>query len=270
MEDYQHYRSDDDYDNQTQSVGFSDVLFRLLDRRSVIEFAALSLDERKAIYRKNLVQRKAVIVEELDDDEYFNPDIAQGALLRQEYFMGNDETGKMLVREARDVYYGENHFNVRLYWLSEFLSDSLADGETVTSVAPLLKHQITVLIDLHTPSNAFYQYSQESDPSAGLDDPKSVHYQKGTTPVARWTQAQLGRLFQLTEIQSITLRLCTKNNSLHSGFDSVTEQTISDLSHVVALLIDHFGPKLHIDVLLDPPTSTVDIRSRWEKPSTWR
>ncbi|KAH7154766.1 hypothetical protein DER46DRAFT_688861 [Fusarium sp. MPI-SDFR-AT-0072] len=60
----------------------------------------------------------------LDDDNSLNPDIADGVLLRQQHFMGKDEVGKQLVKEAYDVYYGENHFNMRLHWLRGLLDGS--------------------------------------------------------------------------------------------------------------------------------------------------
>lgn len=54
-----------------------------------------------------------VQIEEGDDDDFFNEEIAQGALLQQEYVIGEDETRKQLVKEAREIYYRENTFTVR-------------------------------------------------------------------------------------------------------------------------------------------------------------
>ncbi|KAJ0132315.1 Uncharacterized protein HZ326_24605 [Fusarium oxysporum f. sp. albedinis] len=120
---------------------------RMLGGRTIAQFALLSLLDRRALFRQNLVQQQPVFIEEADDDDSLNPDIADGVLLRQQHCMGKDETGKQLVKEACDVYYGENHFNVRLHWLCEFMTDTLSDYKTKVPVAPLIKDSITVIVD---------------------------------------------------------------------------------------------------------------------------
>lgn len=52
--------------------------------------------------------------------------------------MGSDATGKQLVKEARELFYGENDFFVRLHWLCEFLVDRLGDYTTGIAIAPLV------------------------------------------------------------------------------------------------------------------------------------
>jgi hypothetical protein len=44
-------------------------------------------------------------------------------MLRQEYFTGDDDVGRQLVDEARDIYYGQNWFKVDSNLLCEFMSD---------------------------------------------------------------------------------------------------------------------------------------------------
>ena len=47
-----------------------------------------------------------------DDDNLFNPKLAKGVLLRQEYAVGEDEARKQIAKEARETYYGQNTFIV--------------------------------------------------------------------------------------------------------------------------------------------------------------
>ena len=79
------------------------------------EFIKLTLNERKKVYRRYLVKEGYVQIEEGDDDDFFNPAIADGVLLRQEYIVGSDTASKQIVQEAREVYYTENAFTVRSY-----------------------------------------------------------------------------------------------------------------------------------------------------------
>jgi hypothetical protein len=96
---------------------------QMLYDRTVEEFSQLLLVERKSIFRQYLVQKQRVIINECDDDNELNPAIANGVLLLQTLFMGKDEKGKQMVKEAREVHYGENEFRVSLYWLCEFRFD---------------------------------------------------------------------------------------------------------------------------------------------------
>ncbi|KAH6957457.1 hypothetical protein DER45DRAFT_604267 [Fusarium avenaceum] len=86
------------------------------------------------------------------------------------YMLGcrEDETGKQLVKEACDVYYGENHFHVRLHWLYEFMTDILSDHKTKVCVAPLIKDSITVIVDLYDALNDFFLYEDGCDSDSVL------------------------------------------------------------------------------------------------------
>ncbi|KAL7755377.1 hypothetical protein ACKLNR_014475 [Fusarium oxysporum f. sp. zingiberi] len=76
---------------------------RMLGGRTIAQFALLSLPDRRALLRRNLVQQQPVLIDEADDDGSLNPDIADGVLLRQQHFMGKDEIGKQLVKEAYET-----------------------------------------------------------------------------------------------------------------------------------------------------------------------
>ena len=78
-------------------------LREVLEVRTVAQFAQLSQEDRSALYRRHLVKHSPVLIEEGDDDDEMNPEIASGLFLRQQYFMGSGSVGKKLARGARDV-----------------------------------------------------------------------------------------------------------------------------------------------------------------------
>ncbi|RYC81103.1 hypothetical protein BFJ63_vAg16009 [Fusarium oxysporum f. sp. narcissi] len=244
---------------------------RMLGGRTIAQFALLSLRERHTLFRQSLVQQQPVLIDEADDDDSLNPSIADGVLLRQQYFMGKDETGKQLVKEASEVYYGENHFNVRLHWLREFMTDTLSDYKTKVPVAPLIKDSITVVVDSYNALDDFYLHEEGCDSDSGINDPKSVHYRHGTGKAARWTQKRLQDIFLFTNAQHITLVLYGRG--LLDGSDLATHQMIKDISYVVKLLIEKFGDKFAIRKMISrgggdggsyPSRS---LRSYWDPPT---
>ncbi len=78
----------------------------MLRRHTPAKFVKLSLEERNAVYKRYLVTENMVQIEEGDDDNFFNPELIKGVLLRQEYIVGDDEAGKQIAKEAREIYYG--------------------------------------------------------------------------------------------------------------------------------------------------------------------
>ncbi|PCD21220.1 unnamed protein product [Fusarium graminearum] len=243
----------------------------MLGGLTIPQFALLSPSRRRTIFRQNLVQRQPVLIDEADDDGSLNPKIADGVLLRQQYFMGEDETGKQLVKEASDVYYGENHFNVRLHWLREFMTDTLGDYKTKVPVAPLIKDSITVLVDSYDALDDFYLHEEGCDGDSGIDDPKSVHYRHGTGEAARWTQKRLQDIFLFTNAQHITLVLYGRG--VLDGSDLATHQMIKDISYVVKLLIEKFGDRFTIKKMISRGDDyegnypSRSIRSYWDSPT---
>ncbi|KAG6989586.1 hypothetical protein FOFC_16024 [Fusarium oxysporum] len=185
--------------------------------------------------------------------------------------MGEDETGKQLMKEASDVYYGENHFNVRLHWLREFMTDTLGDYKTKVPVAPLIKDSITVLVDSYDALDDFYLHEEGCDSDSGIDDPKSVHYRHGTGEAARWTQKRLQDIFLFTNAQHITLVLYGRG--VLDGSDLATHQIIKDISYVVKLLIEKFGDRFTIKKMISRGDDyegnypSRSIRSYWDSPT---
>ncbi|RYP27381.1 hypothetical protein DL767_007700 [Monosporascus sp. MG133] len=227
------------------------------------------MDERRAIFRKHLVQSAPVIIDEADVDDTLNPAIASGIFLRQQHFMGDDDIGKQLLKEAHELYYGENHFNVRLHWLLDFMTDALGDYTTEVPVASLVKRGITVLADLH---DSLSDDHTVSDEYGGQDDPESVHYRHGSGNAARWTQERLQDLFLFTEARQVTLVLLGRG--VLDGSDLATHQTMKDISYVVKLLIDLLGDRFAIQKMLyretddaTIPFPTRSLRSYWAAPT---
>ncbi|OBT92830.1 hypothetical protein VE01_09108 [Pseudogymnoascus verrucosus] len=90
------------------------------------EFIKFVIEERPKILWRHLVKEDGYI----DDDDNYNKEFAEGVLLRRERFMGDDESGKQIVKEAREIYYGENTFSVESHCLRVFLiRDTRADGK---------------------------------------------------------------------------------------------------------------------------------------------
>ncbi|KAJ3455209.1 hypothetical protein MRS44_013809 [Fusarium solani] len=120
----------------------------MLHDQTVAQFLQLPLTERKSILRQHLVQPEPVIIEEGDDDNALNPNISDGVLLLQPLFVGKGAMGKQVVKEAREVHYGENKFWVRLHWLCEFQCDQYDLDAPPAPIAPLVRH-IIVETGLH-------------------------------------------------------------------------------------------------------------------------
>lgn len=55
-------------------------------------------------YRPHLTQEQNVIIEEGDEEDFFNPKMKDGVLLRQKHFVGKDEAGEQIIQEARAIY----------------------------------------------------------------------------------------------------------------------------------------------------------------------
>ncbi|KFZ06229.1 hypothetical protein V502_09913 [Pseudogymnoascus sp. VKM F-4520 (FW-2644)] len=110
------------------------------------DFIKLPIKDRNEVYRRYLTQETNVRIEEGDDENICNPQIKDGVLLRQKYFVGKDDAGEQIVQEAREIYYQENTFDIRSHWLGEFMIDHLAD-RTRFHVAPLIR-RVVVTVDL--------------------------------------------------------------------------------------------------------------------------
>jgi hypothetical protein len=67
-----------------------------------------------------------VLIEERDDEDFFNPEIERNAILLQTCLVGGGEVGSRIAEEVREVYYTRNTFEVRSHSLKKFLWDRLA------------------------------------------------------------------------------------------------------------------------------------------------
>jgi hypothetical protein len=243
---------------------------RMLQGRTVEEFSQLPLMQRKSVFSQYLVQPQRVIIEEGDDDNTMNPQIAEGVLLLQQLFMGKDEKGKQMVKEAREVYYGENEFWVRLHWLCEFRCDQYDFG-IILPVAPLVRRLI-VETDLHTgydhehdtDDNPLYPYDGIGDREENIDP---NHIRPSADIVARRTRKRLEELFLFINAEEITLVL--RGSGPLDGSDTATRQTIADISVTVNRLIKFFGNRFAIEKWSNNTRSpsTRSLVSYWNKPT---
>ncbi|KAK2023438.1 hypothetical protein LX32DRAFT_656945 [Colletotrichum zoysiae] len=219
----------------------------MLGGRTVAEFSRLRARERATLLRHHLVQPQPIWVEELDSDDAL-PDsqTAAGLLLRQLSWMGADDVGQRMVAEARAAYYGENVFRLPLGSLQSFLSDSLEDGVTKTSVPPLV--QKGVVVDLR-PSDYFRMVQQAADATA-----------------APWIERELSLLLFFTQAGSITIReppaLVEEDEHTHR-FQVIT------IAPVVKRLLAAFGERLNVvqDVFRPPSTRQLCLLPYWDRPT---
>ncbi|KAF9771587.1 hypothetical protein IL306_010767 [Fusarium sp. DS 682] len=243
---------------------------RMLHGRTVEEFSRLPLKERKSVFHEHLVQHQRVIIEEGDDDNMMNPRIADGVLLLQQTFMGKDEKGKQMVKEAREVHYGENEFLVRLHWLCEFRCDQYDFDTAPLPIAPLVRRLI-VETDLHdgcdwendTEDNPFYPHDGIGDGEENIDP---NHIRPSGDIVARRTRKRLEDFFLFTNAEKITLVL--SGDGPLDGSDVATRQTIADISVTVKRLIEFFGNRFAIEKWsLNKSRSTRSLLSYWNTPT---
>ncbi|KAG7402838.1 hypothetical protein Forpe1208_v016712 [Fusarium oxysporum f. sp. rapae] len=243
---------------------------RMLQGRTVEEFSQLPLVRRKSIFGQYLVQPQRVIIEEGDDGHEMNPAIANGVLLLQQLFMGEDGKGKQMVKEAREVYYGENEFLVRLHWLCEFQCDQYDIDTGPVPIAPLVR-RLVVVTNLHdkydweddTEDNPCYPCDGIGDGEGNMDP---NHIRPSGDIVARRTRKRLEELFLFINAEEITLVL--RGGGPPDGSDAATRQTIADISVTVKRLIEFFGNRFAIQKWPDSRSRpTRNLVSYWNKPT---
>ena len=240
------------------------------------EFIKLPLEERNKVYRRYLVKGGYVQIEEGDDDDSFNPTIADGVLLRQEYMVGNDTASKQIVQEAREVHYTENTFTVRSHWLCEFVTDTLADGKQLR-IEPMVR-RIMVVVDL----DHIYGDNPDSDiDEAELFDAEGKllspterrkaakklgkKASKKSTPAVR----DLRRLLAFTQAEWIGVEIWGKGAL--DGSDLKTQLKIKEISKVVKELIAQFQDRFTIrkvqERLGNSYSTAHDLKPYWEPPT---
>ncbi|KAI3574026.1 hypothetical protein IWW34DRAFT_885037 [Fusarium oxysporum f. sp. albedinis] len=209
----------------------------MLQGRTVEEFSQLPLMQRKSVFSQYLVQPQRVIIEEGDDDNMMNPQIAEGVLLLQQLFMGKGEKGKQMMTEAREVHYGEN----------EFWTD-LHDGYDSEN---------------DNDDNPFYPHDGIGD---GEDKIDPSHIRPSGDIVARRTRKRLEELFLFTNAEEITLVL--RGGGPPDGSDVETRQTVADISVTVKRLIEFFGNRFAIQKWPENRSRpTRNLVSYWNKPT---
>lgn len=218
----------------------------MLGGKTPAQFMKLPKESRNEVFRRHLVQEDYVQIEEGDEEDFFNPKLADGVLLRQEYFMGNDEVGKQLVEEAREIYYAENTFTVRSHWLCEFVRDTLADGKPI-AIEPLVR-RIMVQVDtehIHDKDDFTYMPKGETEKS--------------------WVVRDLRQLLNFTNAEWIGIEV--RGGGALDGSDLRTQQKIEEMSGIVKKLIDQFGEAFTIGKVAPKKPLFHNLRPYWDSPS---
>ncbi|KAJ6789248.1 hypothetical protein PWT90_10397 [Aphanocladium album] len=253
-------------DLDSDSSELDSRVYSLLGTATLEAFARFTPAKRKEILRRSQVQRKPVIIDEGDDDGSLNPGTADGIILRIEYFMGTSDVAKQIIKEARELYYGENHFVVHLHWLCEFIVDRIQNDDIRVDVPPLVG-AITVEVDLHDGNNEHHIYTAPKPDERS--DPFGMSERCGQGKLARWTQEELRTLLRFTSAKEVVVML--RGGGMLDGSDLATQQTVRDIAAVVKELTTQFGDKLKVFKRIDRqsrPFGEQSIRSYWDAPTT--
>jgi hypothetical protein len=239
------------------------------------EFVKLPLEQRNKIYERYLVKDGYVQIEEGDDEDFFNPTIAKGVLLRQEYMVGSDAAGQQIAREAREVYYTQNTFTVRSHWLCEFVTDTLTDGKPMR-IEPLVR-KIMVVVDP--------EHIDGDDPTSDTDESELEAHGQQLSSREIWKRRKLGkkkpskkstpavhdlrRLLAFKQAEWIGIEIWGKG--VLDGSDLKTQQKIKDISRIVKELIAQFGDRFTILKVQKRPgnshTTAHNLKPYWDPPT---
>ena len=246
---------------------------QMLRAHTPIEFVKLPLGERNAVYKRYLVTKKMVQIEEGDDDDFFNPELAKGVLLRQEYMLGDDEAGKQIAKEAREMYYEQNTFTVQSHWLAEFIWDTLAD-EKPLRIENLVR-RIMVRVDV---VNAWAEddddlITDDEDVltselySLPLVERRRREQERKKLPRIPRTARELRQLLAFEQAEWVGIEI--HGSGALDGSDASTQKKIKDISSVVKQLIIKFPSQLTIFRIekRKRQSTAYDLRPYWDTPS---
>lgn len=202
------------------------------------------------------MQEDVVVVMEGDDGHILNPKIAASLPLRRQSFVGGGDDGRRLTKEARQIYYSENIFNVPLHWLHEFMIDVESDFATPFAIAHLVRH-IIIRADLHDGWHRYWSHE-----GADLSDDDDVDEGEAWERLASWTSEQLRNLLRFTGADHIEIQLW--GGGCVDGQDEATQQTIQDTKTVGKELISQFGSRLALcKVLEDSGARSENLVRHW-------
>lgn len=253
------YDPDSDPDSNWGEI--SPRVCALLGTDTVEAFLLLPQAQRQEVLRRSQVQQEPVIFDSEDDDS-LNSGIANGIILRMELKMGTSGAARQCIREAQELYYGENHFIVPLHLLHLFMVDRLQSEDMEVDVGPMVR-RITVEVDLHDGNNAHYIYTEGSKHS-----PTSSSERRGQGGLAEWTQERLQQLLGFRYSTKVVVKL--RGGGMLDGSDLATHQTIRNIAVAVKVLMVQFGDELDVvkEVLRENrPYKAQSIRSYWEAPT---
>jgi hypothetical protein len=254
---------------------------RALGNLTPAAFLKLPREAREKVYVRRLVKEGGhVLIEEGDDEDFFNPEIERNAILRQACLVGGGEVGSQIAEEAREVYYTRNTFEVRSHWLKEFLWDCLAHGRP-ESVDHLIR-RIVVQVDLrHIYEDGFGESNSEDEDGDGdMDDNTRDHQGSGPglgkgkgekNSKAKATQAvrDLRLLFKLRNPEWVHIAI--HGGGSLDGSDLGTQLKIQEISKVVKKLLEWFPGRLKIRKVLSIEGQRqrfgADLTVYWQPPT---
>lgn len=216
-----------------------------------LDFIELPKEKRDEVYRRYLVEGRDIRIESDEDSSDTDADSddksqgQEGVLLRRTSFMGNDEVGMRLIKEACEIYYGENTFRVRHPYFSDFLYDDTHRDFKGDISAMLRRVVLEVRADyavVLTPEEEEEKYGGESD-----------------------TRSELMILTHLLQANSVTIEVL--GDIMLDGSDAKTQTTLLEMADPVKYLIEHFGDRFTIRRVHLPTRLSVDIRHYWDQPS---
>ncbi|OAQ71917.1 hypothetical protein VFPPC_15045 [Pochonia chlamydosporia 170] len=127
-----------------------DVYLRgVLGGRTIQEVSDLPMEKRTELLRSVLVQEnQPIVINAMACLSQLASHVTPAKILAPKELPGFDTSLSRLLKEAQEIYYGENHFVVDLCWLHDFVFDRTGGcGVSRGSVAEWVK-QLTVVIDI--------------------------------------------------------------------------------------------------------------------------
>lgn len=214
----------------------NEIVRRLLQSRTVADFLRFPPDKREEILAKCLLQEQPVVIEEGFETYH---------ILLCGYEVGRNDNGRRLTREAAAVYY-RNTFIVRMHWLCEFMSDTIADGITPVRTGPMLRGTLIIHADI----------------DCHLTEP----FADDVDTLCAWTRSALDDLFEFAKASRIVLVL--RGEGPQDGSDPATQDVLKDIAPVIRRLLTVFGERFEIKKdALRPSKYSHSFRSYWNAPT---
>lgn len=239
---------------------FRPQLIRMLGNRQPNEFVRLSEDERAEILCRSQVRKnRPVIVDESGLDDELNPDIAGSGLLRQIDLVGENEDGQQIYREATEIYYRDNTFQVDSHWLEEFLGECGQKRERVrrlnvrvhyihpwsdkdTNEAELFSAEENEGREMRVSTDRRRRGVKTIEDDADFDRISGRTGGEAITPTIR----DLRWLFRVDGVEKVRIEIV--GGGVRDGSDFRTQEKVHEISRVVRRLMRHFEGRARVRI----------------------